>query len=77
MHPDLKKILRAVSLELRHTLEGDYDDQSRFGSTAAIFSLWFLRVRYSLLYLKRRQQDIYTGFAVMPSEEKPSYFIKM
>lgn len=30
MHPDHKKILRAVSLELRHTREGLYDDQGRF-----------------------------------------------
>lgn len=30
MHPDHKKILRAVSLELRHTLEGQYDDGGRF-----------------------------------------------
>ncbi len=30
MHPSLKKILRALSLELRHTLEGYYDPQGIF-----------------------------------------------
>src|SRR6266849_8165234 len=30
MQPDLKRILRALSLELRHVLEGRYDDQGRW-----------------------------------------------
>ncbi len=30
MNPTPKKILRAVSLELRHILEGEYDEQGRF-----------------------------------------------
>jgi hypothetical protein len=30
MHPDLKKILKALSLELRHILEGRYDEQGTF-----------------------------------------------
>lgn len=30
MHPSLKKLLRALSLDLRHTLEGSYDAQGSF-----------------------------------------------
>ena len=30
MDADLKKILKAVSLELRHTLEGTYDERGDF-----------------------------------------------